>query len=110
MRLHRPMKVCTYNMGRDYILYKQPIACETLDMVHYLHFLGISLRPMHCIHQDYPEWVTESPAIYVPKSDERYIGLEECAHFLEEESGVKDVLEEAMAFKQRHPQYRINLH
>lgn len=97
-------------MVREYILYKQPIQYETLHIVQYLHFLGISLLPKHCIERSYPDWVTALPSIYVPQTGEQYIGLDECVLFFEQESGVQGILEESTCFKQKHPEYRISMH
>jgi len=97
-------------MYRDYILYTQPFQYETVHILRYLHFLGIGILPKHCIKEDYPEWVSSLPSIYVPKTSERYIGLDECVRFFEEESGLQGVLEESTLFNQKRPEYRIKLH
>jgi len=91
----------------EYILYKNPIQYDTLYIVQYLHYLGIILKPQYCIERNYPSWVTSLPSIYVSNNDKKYIGLEECIKFFQQESGVNNVLYKSNEFKKLNPEYRI---
>lgn len=95
-------------MGCEYVLYKNPIQYETLHIVQYLHSLGINLCPKYCIECNYPDWVTIQPSIFVPTTGTRYIGLQECLMFYENESSICNILEESTKFKKEHPGYRIH--
>jgi hypothetical protein len=92
----------------EYILYKQPIQYETLYIVQYLHSLGIHVIPKYCIERNYPLWVLECPSIHALTTDKKYIGLNACVLFYEEVSGITDLLQKSIQFKQLHPEYRIH--
>lgn len=88
-----------------YILYKRPISLDTLYIVQYLHFLGISLEPHTIIERQYPPHVTALPTIDC--NGILYIGLAECVAFYEIQSQIRDILSLSYEFKILYPRYTI---
>ena len=90
-----------------YTLYKKPISLDTLNIVQYLHFVGIRLLPNTIVERNYPPHIRILPAI----TDDRgntYLGLSECITFYESQSQLEDILNSSIAFKELYPKYRIN--
>jgi hypothetical protein len=91
----------------SYILYKNPIQTDTLNIVQYLYFLGIPIIPKHCIERNHPNWAFSLPSIETETND-KYIGFDECIKFYEKESGIDNLYYKALIFKINNPSFRIN--
>jgi hypothetical protein len=48
----------------SYILYKNPIQLDTLDIVQYLYSRNLDAQPFACIERNFPENITQIPTIY----------------------------------------------
>jgi hypothetical protein len=90
---------------KKYVLYKMPISLDTLYIVQYLYFHGISMQPDTIIERKYPSYVTELPTIEC--DGVLYKGLDECVRFYETESQVQDLISLSHAFKIKNPRYTI---
>ena len=90
----------------DYILYKNPTQLDTLYIVQYLYYMGVKLTPRYCIERNHPCWVSELPSIET-SNGEKYIGLESCIAFYEENSGIINLLYKSKQFKELNPKYCI---
>jgi hypothetical protein len=90
---------------KKYVLYKMPISLDTLYIVQYLYFHGVSIQPITIIERNYPPYITELPAIEC--EGVLYKGLEECVAFYEIESQLQDLLSLSHAFKIKYPRYTI---
>ncbi len=91
----------------SYVLYKNPIQHNTLHIVQYLHSIGKSNEPQHCIERNYPEWAINLPAIK-ELNGTTHIGFENVVKYYEQKSGVKDLLEKVNIFKIENPNYTIH--
>lgn len=91
-----------------YVLYKNPIQLETLEIVQYLHSCGHkNVAPSCCIERNYPFWVTQLPAIETV-TGQRYVGLEKCVNYWETLHGETNLQYKAHIFKIANPDYRIH--
>lgn len=82
-----------------YILYKNPISVETLNIVRFLYAMNIiDARATTIIERNYPPEVILRPSIYDTESKIWYIGLEECIKFYEEQANQKDLLQQSSNF------------
>jgi hypothetical protein len=90
-------------MTYTYILYKNPIQLDTLEIVHYLHSHGYKhVAPACCIERNHPAWVTMLPAIET-MGGHRYIGLDMCVQYWETLHGETNLLDKAHKFKLTNP-------
>jgi hypothetical protein len=88
-----------------YILYKNPIQLETLYIVQYLNYNNIDFLPNIIIEKNYPNFVKNLPTIYY--KNKFYNGLEEVISLYENISGIDNILQKAIEFKNKHPKYTI---
>jgi hypothetical protein len=88
-----------------YILYKNPIQLDTLNIVQYLHNEHISFLPNMILERNYPPFVTDLPTILY--KNKLYIGLNKCVELYESYSGIHDLLDKANEFKKNNPSYTI---
>jgi hypothetical protein len=63
-----------------YILYKNPIQLDTLQIVRYLHYTKKEI-PSCCIERNWPPIITELPAIFDHNTNKFYIGFDKCVEF-----------------------------
>jgi hypothetical protein len=92
-----------------YILYKNPIQLDTLEIVQYLYSRGHkNVAPACCIERNHPTWVTMLPAIETMGGCHRYVGLDMCVKYWENLHGVTNLLDNAHKFKLTNPEYRIH--
>lgn len=92
----------------SYILYKNPVQIDTLEIVQYLHSLGYQrTTPLYCVERNHPKWVTELPSIETEKGD-RYVGLSSCVKYYEDIYHLTNLWNLAHHFKKQHPDYRIH--
>lgn len=87
-------------------MYKNPIKVETLCIVQYLHYKNIRFLPSIIIERNHTPFVTELPTINY--KNKMYKGLAEVVSLYEEISGIQNILEKAMEFKNLNPKYTIN--
>lgn len=92
-----------------YILYKHPIQDDTQAIVRYCHHKGYLIMP--CViyerHMDIEE--EQLPAIYDADNHLWYYGINDVVKFYRLNTGLgKDLLERALAFSKRHPNYQIH--
>jgi hypothetical protein len=92
-------------INKNYILYKEPISLDTLYIVQFLHVHKIILLPTHIIERNHG--VAELPSILY--NDKLYSGLSEVIKFYENASGLDDLLTKSHQWKDKNPNYRINL-
>jgi hypothetical protein len=90
-----------------YVLYKHPIQYDTLNIVRYLHSIGKSNEPLHCIERNYPDWVLELPSIK-ELNGATHIGFENVVKYYENVSGITDLLEKVNIFKTNNTNYTIH--
>lgn len=88
-----------------YVLHKQALQLDTLAVVQFLHHVGRPCTPYACVERNHPDWVYELPSIETV--NRRYVGIGECVRFWEKASGISDLLDQAVSFKDRHPAYTI---
>jgi hypothetical protein len=88
-----------------YVLYKNPIQLETLNIVQYLHYNNIIFLPNTIIERNYPHFITELPTIVY--NNNIYSGLTEVVSLYETISGINDLLNKANNFKIQNPKYTI---
>ena len=88
-----------------YTLYKNPIQLDTLYIVQYLHYKNIMFLPSIIIERNYPQFVTELPTINY--KNKNYNGLVEIISLYENISGIDNILEKAIEFKNQNPKYTI---
>jgi hypothetical protein len=88
----------------EYILYKEPVSLDTLNIVQYLHAHGIHLVPKFIIERNHG--VAELPTIVC--QNVIYSGLSKVVEFYEDKSGIKDLLGKSREWKTCNPNYRIN--
>lgn len=88
-----------------YVLYKNPIQIETLNIVQYLHYNKISFLPHTIIERSHPSFVKELPTIVY--NNKTYSGLSQVISLYEEISGISNLLEKANEFKKNNPKYTI---
>lgn len=89
-----------------YILYKQPISLDTLNIVRYLHYCGLNYVPSTIIERNYPDYITMLPSVV--HNNVLYSGLDQVAIFYENLSGINNILQKALEFKDNNPTYLIN--
>ena len=89
----------------QYILYKQPIQLETLNIVQYLHNQLMNLLPSVIFERNYPPHITDLPAIQTPK--ELYLGIDRVVYFYGKQSGITNLLQKATYWKTQNPKYTI---
>jgi CRISPR/Cas system CMR-associated protein Cmr5 small subunit len=80
-----------------YILYKNPIQLETLNIVQYLYYNNIIFLPNTIIERNYPHFITELPTIIY--NNNIYSGLKQVVSFYETISGIQKLLEKQMNSK-----------
>jgi hypothetical protein len=90
-----------------YILYKNPVQIETLNIVQYLHYNKISFLPNTIIERNHPQFVSDLPTIVY--NNKQYNGLEAVVSLYEECSGINNLLEKSYEFKKQNPKYTIKL-
>ena len=91
-----------------YILYKNPVQTETLEIVQYLYYIGkTDVLPSWCIERNYPIWVKQLPAIETDNG-QKYVGLQECIKFYENQYNMPNVVFKSHNFKVSCPDYRIH--
>ena len=88
-----------------YTLYKNPVQLDTLYIVQYLHSKNIIFLPSIIIERNYPQFVTELPTIIY--KNKIYNGLVENISLYETISGIDNILEKAIEFKNQNPKYTI---
>lgn len=98
-----------------YILYKNPIQLETLQIVQYLHSQNITLLktqqgnipllPTAIVERSYPSFISHLPTIVCQGI--KYEGLEGVVLFYETGSGINGLLEKSAEFKKQNPKYTI---
>jgi hypothetical protein len=92
-----------------FVLYKNPVQADTLDIVRFLHSASIfDASPSCCIERNWPPWVTELPAIKDLADGTEFVGLQRCVSFWEHMSGVPNLFERAKMFAEEHPKYRVH--
>ena len=92
----------------SYILYKNPIQIDTLEIVQYLYSLGHKdAVPNCCIERNHPSWVTQLPSIETDQGM-RYIGLQQSIFYYETSYKIKNLMSMAHKFKSDHPDFRIH--
>jgi hypothetical protein len=89
-----------------FVLHKSPLQLDTLAIVQYLHSIGRPCTPAACVERNHPVWVHELPSIETATA--RYVGIGSCLDFWQKESGVDNLLEKAIAFKDWYPGYTIS--
>ena len=97
----------------EYILYKDPVMKETLDIVQYLHFLGYpNVEPKMCIERDYPDKISIIPSIECIHSGKIYHGLSQCIEYYITKYQIpmseEEFLRTSINFKLKNPEYRIH--
>lgn len=92
----------------DYILFKNPIQYDTLSIVQYLFTKGIDVKPKMVIERNYPNYITETPSIYIIATGQLYQGLDLCIEFYEMISNIDNLLIKAGNFKNTYPNFRIS--
>lgn len=92
----------------DYIIYKNPVQLETLNIVQYLHSQGMSLLPKAIFERGFPIQITKLPSIYDMNENKLYHGLDETIKFFEKKSKIKKLLNKSKEFKEKNPDYTIN--
>jgi hypothetical protein len=91
-----------------YILYKNPISVETLDVVRFLYAMNIiDARATTIIERNYPPEIITRPSIYDTESKILYSGLDECVKFFEEQANQRNLLKQASSFM-KDKDFRIN--
>jgi hypothetical protein len=92
----------------NYVLYKNPVQLETLEIVQYLHSQRyVKAEPLCCIERNHPAWATKLPSIETVYGD-RYVGLNECIAYYEKTYKEPDLKNKAHKFKLTNPDYRIH--
>lgn len=89
-------------------LYKLPIQLETLIIVQYLYSLGIDMKPDKIIERNHNSNACVLPTIHDHSTNKWHIGLAECIHYYESNSGINELYTRAIEFKKQLPTYRIN--
>lgn len=92
-----------------YVLYKEPISPDTLNIVRYLHAQGIDARPASIVERDHPQECRQLPTIYDTKGREWYVGLESCLYFFEKFTGLRWIHVEATLFADRMLSHSISV-
>ena len=90
----------------DYIVYKEPIALDTLYIVQYLYSKGLDFQPRTIVERNWPTEITQLPAIKYGSS--LYLGLDQVVKFYEECSDIPNLLVKSKEFKEKNPSYIIN--
>ncbi len=88
----------------DYTLYKEPISLDTLNIVQYLHAHGIKIIPKYIIERNHGVLLLPS----IRCNDELYSGLNQVINFYETVSGIDDLLDKSIKWKEQFPNYKIN--
>jgi hypothetical protein len=99
----------TTRKSATYVLYKNPVQLDTLEIVQYLHSQGYkNVAPSCCIERNHPSWATRLPAIET-MDGHRFVGLEACVKYWEKVHGEASLLYNAHMFKLANPEYRIHV-
>ena len=91
-----------------YELYRHPIEDDTLALVRYCHHKGFRMMPSVTYERNTHLSDENLPAIHV--SDTWYYGISGVLDYFSRCTGLHrgDLLERALAFHKRHPDYHIH--
>ena len=90
----------------SYVLYKEPVSLDTLEIVQYIHTNGITILPKYIIERNHGTGIPTLPTIVC--DNKVYAGLQEVVKFYEMKSGISNLLTKAKSWKEKNPNYRIN--
>lgn len=74
-----------------YALCKNPVQLDTLNIVRYLHSIGVEARPSVVYERNHPAWATCLPAVLDLDTTMRHCGFDAVVRYLEDRSGVCDL-------------------
>ena len=87
----------------SYTLFKNPVQLDTLAIVQYAKACGKDVTPMLTIERNHPLSITALPAIQC--GSEQYVGIDECVRFYEIHTGIDDILQKALIWKDVNPHF-----
>lgn len=99
-------------LKKPFLLYKihDNNDCNTLQkIVRFLYVHGIDFRPIAIIERDFPPSIQEYPTI-VDYDNVLYNGLDEIVQYVQRKTGKKNIVEKAIEFHEKNPEYRITEH
>lgn len=99
-------------LKKPFLLYKihENEDCNTLQqIVRFLYVHGIDFRPLAIIERDFPSSITEYPTL-IDYENVIFKGLDEIVTYIERKTNSKNIVEKAISFHKKNPEYRIAVH